>query len=82
MFIPAHSFLEGSQLLSLAGRHKVHISLQSNPLRLRVEGVEGALNEVGKDIERMKSVGHFPCNSNKASCMCLSDNLGRDTRDI
>jgi hypothetical protein len=47
--------LDGGELLSLAGRHKVHISLTSNPLQLKVEGIQGALDNVGQEIGRMKS---------------------------
>ncbi|KAH7911939.1 hypothetical protein BJ138DRAFT_1062086 [Hygrophoropsis aurantiaca] len=55
---PSQLFLilgkDGADLLQLSMQYNVHISLESNPLALRVEGLRGALKELAEHMSSLK----------------------------
>ena len=50
------SDIDGTNLLNLSKSYNVHVALLSNPLSLRVEGFNGALNRFEAYLKNFNSV--------------------------
>jgi len=50
------SCVDGTDLLNLSKTYNVHVALLSNPLSLRVEGLNGALNRFEAYLKNFDSV--------------------------
>ena len=48
--------IDGTDLLNLSKNYNVHVALLSNPLSLRVEGLNGALNQFEAYLKNFYSV--------------------------
>lgn len=49
-------FADGTGLLNLAKRYDVHLSFNSNPLALRVQGLRGAVKQVDSYMKYFEEV--------------------------